>query len=567
MRQLARVLALRLPRADERVSQTERLGRAGFLVHTSGTWVIASKSVCGDAGETPASNGLHWAEGGDLFRSEPDDAIRAAEGTPAALRRLAGDFSFLLVTPHDELVAVRSVAGMVPWYHWTDGARAAVGSHLGDLVTAVLPDAALDAGAIAHYASAAALPGTRTFVKRVRVQPPATRVRLAPGSLESRGEVYWREEDFGFETPTRASFDRHAEEMRAILLQTLTRCLAPEGNLLTVSGGVDSSVLAAVAVNALQQRIHTLTFFAPDREIMARDARFVDGLLDSLERGVDRRWARRLNEETRMSLTDAAPRELGLVRHPPLCMLPELMREAKVTTLVGGEFADAVVGCGPNKDMWMTTVGARELLTRPALWPFAARSTKSWIGFSARRRLGRPPITVRDELSAVFAPELRAEYAETRRSWQGRCSLDPLGYFRLRRERATAISAVSWEVTSALGVARAYPFWGREMVELALRTHPVEVMGPGSKQVLRSAMRGLVPAPNLARLDKGHGGVVVPSWLPFCAELPEILAGVVRPDWLPRPPDRLDASDALLLASLVNIVDALRIKSVGKVTA
>lgn len=565
MRQLARVVALRSVDPLERARQAQSLTARGFSTSRVGSWVIGSKRV---SGGVPAAlgPGPYWSEGADLFHDQGDVVIEASSATSGALSRLAGDFSFLVVNPDDSVTVVRSVAGIVPWYHWRCGERVAVGSHLGDLVEAAIPHAALDAWSTAMYSTSYVLPAGRSLVRDVTCQPPGTRIRIPPDASRAQQDEYWQDTRFSFESPTRLSFLRHADEMRDTLLKGLNRSLATDGNVVTLSGGVDSSVLASLAVTALGRPINALTFLAPDREVMTRDARYVDHLLDSIGSGVTRRWEFRLTEEARMRLLGGAPRELGVIRHPALCVLSDLAHETELNTLVGGEFADALVG-GLDEDLWMGTVGVAELLPRPHLWPFAARRSRAWLGFSARRLVGRPRIRVPDSLPAAISPDFGEEYRGALARWRMECSRNRLGYFRFRRQRATCIAAVHWEATAALGVGQAHPFWSREMLELALKTHPVEQMGPGGKQVLRAAARGLTPAENLARTDKGHGGTRQPAWLPFRGDLPSELDGLVKPDWLPRPPGRLPATEALLLRALLNIVEALRNKRAGETTA
>ena len=61
-----------------------------------------------------------------------------------------------------------------------------------------------------------------------------------------------------------------------------------------------------------------------------------------------------------------------------------------------------------------------------------------------------------------------------------------------------------WEVTSSLGVRRSFPFVTRELLELGFECHPSELVGPGTKRLLRAALAGDVPAINLERPDKGR---------------------------------------------------------------
>lgn len=562
MRQLARVVAVWSAEPEERARWERRWRSSGFSLRSHGRWLVGRLGVSGETAECASEESLYFSEGGDQ-RLDASNLLAHAWGDPRGLRELPGDFSFLAVR-NDELCTVRAPAGVVPWYFFRSARCVAVSSSLGDLVSG-LPNAELDPWATVLYATAAALPPGQSLIRGVSVQSPGSALRFAqePG----REVFFWSDSDFEVEAPDSRTLRQHAEEMREHLLANVERSLASEGNVFTVSGGVDSSVLAAFAVNGLGRSISALTFMAPDRDVMTRDAIYVDGLLAELGARVERRWEFRLSEELRMQLLQGAPRALCLLSHPGIAALPLLAQEAPVRALIGGEFADAVVGCGLNEDMWMRSVGPRDLLSRSDLWPFAAHRAKGWMGFRLRNLVGRARITVPPALPPLFGRGFVERYAEVRAAWVRDVASDPRGHFRLRRQRAAALAAMHWEATAGAGVAVAYPFWSRGMLELLLRTHGVELMGPGSKGVLRRAAAGLTPAQNLSRLDKGHGGTRQPGWLGFGDSLPVELAAIVRTDWVPRPPGRLPATDALILRSLLNIVGALRTKSPEEVTA
>ena len=75
----------------------------------------------------------------------------------------------------------------------------------------------------------------------------------------------------------------------------------------------------------------------------------------------------------------------------------------------------------------------------------------------------------------------------------------------------------------------------RELLELAFQCHPSELVGPGTKRLLRRALAGDVPGVNLQRPDKGRSAPprdMGPRR--FAGEVPDLLAPVLAPGW---PPD------------------------------
>jgi hypothetical protein len=70
---------------------------------------------------------------------------------------------------------------------------------------------------------------------------------------------------------------------------------------------------------------------------------------------------------------------------------------------------------------------------------------------------------------------------------------------------------MNWEVASALGIRRFYPFFNREAIELAFAVDSHELIGPGTKKLLKNALRADVPHLNLDRADKGSWGSAEPA--------------------------------------------------------
>jgi hypothetical protein len=112
---------------------------------------------------------------------------------------------------------------------------------------------------------------------------------------------------------------------------------------------------------------------------------------------------------------------------------------------------------------------------------------------------------------------------------------------------------MNWEAASALGIRRSLPFLNREVLELAFSCHPSEQLGPGTKKILRAALKDDVPAKHLNRQDDGVSPRGPDATIPWTARLDEQLAPIVREDWFPHPPARVDQDDAIRLTSLAQI--------------
>src|SRR5207249_3811123 len=109
-----------------------------------------------------------------------------------------------------------------------------------------------------------------------------------------------------------------------------------------------------------------------------------------------------------------------------------------------------------------------------------------------------------------------------------------------------------------LGVRRCFPFFNREVLELAFRCHPSELLGPGPKRLLRDAVGGDVPSHNLLRPDKGGWGRgQPPPRVTLDTEIPAGADRLVRDGWLPDPPLEAAPEDISMLRNTLRVVGYL----------
>jgi hypothetical protein len=166
----------------------------------------------------------------------------------------------------------------------------------------------------------------------------------------------------------------------------------------------------------------------------------------------------------------------------------------------------------------------------------------------------------------LFHPAVREEYLTW---WEGkrkalRQDQDPWRHLAMHSATLDPFVPMNWEACSALGIRRSFPFFNREVLELAYECHPTELYGPGTKKLLRAALHNDVPSRNLYRQDKGRrDDAAFKSMLalqepPPEEPLPEELAQVLNSEWLANPPATLGYFQYRYLTRLLIFVESLR---------
>lgn len=525
-------------------------------------WVAAIAPLPWGPAERPEvrAAGLAFVEGEEVVSAPQRSAAVVAElarRAPERLASLPGDFGFLCFERDGAATAVRSAGGLVPVYlHAAGDGLLAIGTRLDYFVRFLPEPPVLDPLVNALWTTGwPLLPDERTFLRGVSILGRGRYARARPTRSIEVGS-YW--------DPRPADDERliatpdHARRLRQILIGKLERDLHPSGgNLLTLSGGVDSSSLGALAVGALGRPTATLSFLSTDERARARDEHYIDALQGRFH--FDPTWRVTLDVAKRRELLSKPHGACFHVIHPALCMLPELHARWPVRVLFGGEFADEVVGTLAGIPDWAAHTSLRQLVAGGlSSLPSGPRDLLVWPKRRLMHALRRPALRFPGELPELIRPELRDEYREwleRRRREAGR-DRRPLRQLAHSTEQDGFV-AMNWEAASALGVRRSIPFFNREVLELAFSCHPGELIGPGTKKLLRTALTRDVPEENLQRPDKAEGPHPPDAQWRWAAPLPESLRAVVREDWCPRPPAEVDQWDALRLTQLVEFVRRL----------
>jgi asparagine synthetase B (glutamine-hydrolysing) len=536
-------------------------------------WVVGQAMLPESApdGELVRSRGLVFVEGRDRLEEGGgptwlDRLEEIVERAPSRLVELPGDFTFLRFSADGDALAVRACAGIAPLYVTRRaGGGVAVGTLL-NYFPRFLPERfRADPLINATLTACCQFIDGRTSVEGVSILPPASHTRLRPGGAHDT-DIYWDPRPQEGEKLQRDP--AHARELRSILIQSLERDLDPGGrNLLTLSGGVDSSALAALIVRQTGRGLSTFSMVPPAEDDKTRTLSYIDPLVSEL--GIE---SARKAELTIENLARWALEVPGLpfqVTHPNLCELPRIRSEQEVRVLVGGEFADELCGQWLRITDWARYTSIWQLVSHPRALPFGPRDYVRWTRRRVRDLIGRPVLPVPTRPRRWANSEVHAEYREWFEALRGKRARDRRPLKELEDHRnINAWLAMNWEATTSLGIRRSTPFYNREALELAFTCHPRELLGPGPKRLLREALHDDVPARNLFRADKGAWasqpetfdrdladrvyGAVPPDEAGLAA-----VAAFARQDWLPKPPPGTDYVEACNLHLTMRIASYL----------
>jgi asparagine synthetase B (glutamine-hydrolysing) len=561
---------------DEIAVDLEATGEFAQVWRPARGWVAASAPLPGDFPDSAAvrASGFAFAEGRDLVvTGDPADEMHTlgkvaelADRAPERLGSLAGDFAFIRFRPDGEGTVVRSCGGLVPLYLWQSGPNLAVSTRLGDFVRYLPEEPRIDPLVNAVWTTTyCVFPDQRTFLAEVSILDRGHAAVLSPHRSVALRR-YWQPRVNWVPRPTPARVAEHATRLRTLLIEKLSRDLASEGgNLLTLSGGVDSSALAALAVGVVGRPVWTWSLLPGQEDRFQHEMSYIGPLASRL--GIDRSWSVRVHSPmTTLDLLREAPPVVFHVMHPALCALPGIVREAPVRVMFGGEFADEICGSGGTTPDWSAHTSLFGLLRNLGRLPSGPKDVARWAKHRVLQVVGRPRLPFPSALPELVRPKLRMEYREwfdRRRSAAARDLLDRR-YLALCAETGGFVP-MNWEAASALGVRRSFPFFTREVLELGFECHPEELVGPGTKKLLRAALGEDVPLRNLQRPDKSSWGArFLGSQVDWQDSLPDSLSAVIRDDWFPKAPARMERSQARALRQLVQFADAVGMRRRAK---
>lgn len=210
---------------------------------------------------------------GESFRSHSDTEVLLAllrrEGE-AAIPRLSGMFAFAFWDRQEEtLLLARDRLGKKPLVYAQLGDRSlSFASEIQALRLHSGIDLAVDREALSEFLACLYVPAPRTIHAGIRKVPPGHLLRWKAGRIETK--CYWAPAYRGTRSPT---VEEAAEELLPLLRQAVRdRMVAdvPVGCFL--SGGIDSSVIAALMAEAAGEPVRSFTMTFTERTYDEREA-------------------------------------------------------------------------------------------------------------------------------------------------------------------------------------------------------------------------------------------------------------------------------------------------------
>ena len=451
----------------------------------------------------------------------------------------------------------------MPIYTWQDSTTRGFSTLLGDIVRWRPERPTLDPLTHAMWLGGhMGKPDQRSLLAGVKVLARGHACAFAP-KTPPRVLRYWDPRQHADVRARGRVADNVAAAFRETLVATLDRELEPNldsdghaRNLGALSGGVDSSALVSVARTRLGRHVSTFSVVPPSAPHRARELAYIGRIAPRPP--AEQTLHIPNTSALRIAHTRAAP-PLASYRLGATAFLQDVCRGRRFRVLFGGVGADELCGSAITRLDWLRTMPAQRLFWLREL-PTGRSDVRQWLTAALRSAGHKKPtiqLPYRPQLPGYIASEIGAEYEEWFERYVRDYVTDESPHATMHRyvER-DEFNAVGWEAASALGMRNLHPFMTRSLIELGYAVHPDDVIGPGTKRLLRRALAGRVPTANLYRSDKDTQPNTKNSHL-WSRRVPDALESLVRPEWFPHPPARIDNWDALGLWRAVRFHDSL----------
>jgi asparagine synthase (glutamine-hydrolysing) len=452
---------------------------------------------------------------GRRFRSTSDTEVLLtayAEWGEGCVARLQGMFAFAIYDRRlRRLFLARDRAGEKPLYYLADGRRFLFGSELKALLAHPGVERRIDPAALDAFLASGYVPGEVCILQGARKLPPAHRLTYGVDDGKLSVERYWDlpEPDPGAENRREEDLVEELESRLQDAVRSQMAADVPVGILL--SGGIDSSLIAALAARSSGARVRTFTI------------RFSDG--EGFDEGPHAALvARHLGTEheemvAEPATVDLLPTLARQVDEPmadsslvPTYLLSRLVR-ARATVALGGDGGDELFGGYlhydrlrrdadrrarlPDHARSLAAAAARNLLPaglrgRDALLALRTAKVDRMFDAPSRRRLV-------PGLPAVPGPERPTEAS---RGFPGSAMADD---FRTYLPEDVLVKVDRASMLASLEVRA--PFLDSRLVEFAFRSVPNRLRSTASARKIlpkRLARKLLPPEMDLAR-KQGFG--------------------------------------------------------------
>lgn len=381
-----------------------------------------------------------------------------------------------------EVWLVRDRVGARTLYYSITGSRYWIAPRLRTLQQALSP--AVDLVALRDYLCCAFVPGERTMWQGIREVRPGSIVRLPGTEVTS----YWQLEERLIEPAQ--PLEWHARKLRSLLEQVIQESLPPgEAVGCYLSGGLDSSLVAALAKNLHAESVHTYSIHFGSAT--PNELEFSSLVAEHCQ------TTHHIIEITPQQMWDLHAEALGYLDDPigdPLTV-PNLIlgRAAKqsVNVILNGEGGDPCFGGPKNQPMLLTNLYQSE--HAPDL--VAAYLASYQKCASDLPRLLKPEVwQAVKEVPSVFAPELFGTGSY----------LNRLMFINTKFKGADHILTKVSNLTRACGLEGRSPLFDQRIVEMSLTIPPeYKLNGATEKAVLKAAVQDLLPDAIIARPKSG----------------------------------------------------------------
>ncbi|MFD5000008.1 asparagine synthetase B family protein [Streptomyces buecherae] len=360
--------------------------------------------------------------------------------------------------------------------------------------------------AVRSFLTFAYLPGDETLLRGVHEVLPGRVVRLsASGAVTER--VYWEPREHVAD-PEPADPSEYVLALRAALEEATARRL-PAGEAVGVllSGGIDSSLVTALAAKAHDQPVHTYSISFGDE--LPHELGY-SGLV-AAHCHTRHRVLTVSGDAVAARLADAAALLDSPVGDPltvPNLMLAEAVAGDGLRVVLNGEGGDPVFGGPKNLPMLV------HAMHRDPLGGGEDRAT-AYLRSYRKCWSDLPELLTADALRALVEAPAPQRFVEPYLTRPGRMEylLNQLLHCNLRTKGAHHILTKVERLTASRGLQGRAPLFDRRVVDHAFATPPrLKLRGTVEKWVLKEAVRDLLPA---TVVDRPKSGMRVPvqQWL------------------------------------------------------
>jgi asparagine synthase (glutamine-hydrolysing) len=498
-------------------------------------------------------------ERGHVFRSHCDTEtllhLYEEHGLEETLARMNGMFAFgLWDTRRRELVLARDRAGKKPLYyaHLPDGSLLFASEMKALFAAGVLDRAQVDETALDQIWALGYTAGERTLHPQIRKLLPAHYLVWKDGRI--RIQSYW-DCRFGEEVWQGRPLEDMADELEALLEDAIRmRLIADVPVGLFLSGGIDSSLVAALAAKVTGRRVQSFTVGFPHAEF--DETPFAEKVAAAL--GIDNRQ-RRIEEDVLHS-ADRIARQFdepfGDSSAVPTWIVSKLARQ-ELTVALTGDGGDEVFA-GYDFQMQAVRIWGegdqrrafrRQLTLTERFWELRLRALGFRRGYPSLER--RMPRRLRTALfdRAFLARNRFADVFADRWGWYDRVrsadSLSRMQYLMFKTWLPDDFLRKVDSMSMAHSLECRCPLLDHRVVEFAARIPFEAKITPGGrgKRLLRMILGRHVPAELFERPKRGF---VVP-WERLCQGA---AVAQLREQWRARvrAPLQPDAADLLFPA-------------------